>query len=190
MLNVRNKNALAYITGVALGDGNLSNPNGRAIRLRITCDLKYPNIIEEIYKNLRIVAPNNKISIIKKKAKAVDVSCYSNDWEKLLGWKVGSKLKQKVQVPTWIKEKQKYSIKCLQGLLQTDGSIYYDRGYCMINFVNHGENLAKDVFSMIESLGYRARMSIIAINTGTNKYTIRLVKDAERFIKYIKLEKK
>jgi len=32
----------AYIVGLALGDGNLSNPNGRAVRLRITCDKKYP----------------------------------------------------------------------------------------------------------------------------------------------------
>ena len=30
------------MVGIALGDGNLSNPNGRATRLRVTCDLRYP----------------------------------------------------------------------------------------------------------------------------------------------------
>lgn len=39
---------LSYIVGVALGDGNLSNPNGRALRLRITCDEKYPGIANEM----------------------------------------------------------------------------------------------------------------------------------------------
>jgi len=38
----------AYLIGVALGDGNLSNPNGRAVRLRITCDTKYPALIAKI----------------------------------------------------------------------------------------------------------------------------------------------
>ena len=54
MLNTKDKNSLAYIIGVALGDGNLSNPNGRAVRLRITCDIKYPKIISEIQKKLNI----------------------------------------------------------------------------------------------------------------------------------------
>jgi hypothetical protein len=40
----------AYIIGVALGDGDLSNPNGRAVRLRITCDKKYPRLIEHVAK--------------------------------------------------------------------------------------------------------------------------------------------
>ena len=38
----------AYVVGVAIGDGNLSNPNGRAVRLRITCDKKYPALIARI----------------------------------------------------------------------------------------------------------------------------------------------
>ena len=45
---------LAYIIGVALGDGNLSNPNGRAIRLRISCDTRYPFIIESIKEALKM----------------------------------------------------------------------------------------------------------------------------------------
>jgi phosphotransferase system IIB component len=39
---------LAHIIDVALGDGNLSSQNGRATRLRVTRDNKYPAIIEQI----------------------------------------------------------------------------------------------------------------------------------------------
>jgi hypothetical protein len=34
-----------YVIGLAIGDGNLSNPNGRAVRLRIACDTKFPALI-------------------------------------------------------------------------------------------------------------------------------------------------
>jgi tRNA dimethylallyltransferase len=37
---------LAYVIGLAIGDGGITNPNGRAYRLRITCDKKYPRIIK------------------------------------------------------------------------------------------------------------------------------------------------
>ncbi len=39
----------AYVIGLAIGDGNLSNPNGRAVRLRITCDTKYPRLVGNIF---------------------------------------------------------------------------------------------------------------------------------------------
>ncbi len=50
-----------------MGDGNLSNPNGRAVRLRVTCDLKYPGILERIQLAIKKLLPKNKVSIIKNK---------------------------------------------------------------------------------------------------------------------------
>jgi len=68
----------AFIVGVALTDGNVSNPNGRAIRLRITCDSAYPNIIKEICEALCALFPQNKVSLVQRKDNCVDVSVYSN----------------------------------------------------------------------------------------------------------------
>lgn len=59
LVNKKEKKVLAYIVGVALGDGNLSNPNGRAVRLRITCDAKYPLLSQKIIANLKILLPKN-----------------------------------------------------------------------------------------------------------------------------------
>lgn len=39
-MNKEDKRNLAYVIGIAFGDGNLSNPNGRAVRLRVSCDKK------------------------------------------------------------------------------------------------------------------------------------------------------
>lgn len=77
---------LAYITGVALGDGNLSNPNGRAIRLRITCDTRYPKLIDRFTYSIRTLLPNNQVSLINTAPTHANISCYSNKWEGWLGW--------------------------------------------------------------------------------------------------------
>ena len=61
----------------------------------------------------------------------------SNQLEELLGWDAckGPKYLQNVSVPEWIKTKKEYYTSCLRGLIETDGSIYSDRGYKMVNFV-------------------------------------------------------
>ena len=76
----------AYIIGIALGDGNLSNPNSRAVRLRVTCDKKYPKLYNFVKFSIKKLLPDNKVSIVNKKRNCLDISCYSNKWEKILGW--------------------------------------------------------------------------------------------------------
>src|SRR5687768_9247361 len=114
--NFADRELLAYVIGLALGDGNLSNPNGRATRLRITCDLKYPKLIDKIKFALTTLLPQNKVSVVNRFETYIDISCYSNSWEEILGWSVcrGSKLIQNVSIPEWIKEKDSYKISCLR----------------------------------------------------------------------------
>ncbi len=185
------KKTLAYIVGVALGDGGLSNPNGRAVRLRISCDTKYPAIIENITSAIKKLLPTNKISQVKMKARCVDISCYSNKWESLLGWKArgGSKEKQKVKIPDWIKNNKTYSRYCLRGLFETDGSVYTDRGYKMANFVTIIPTLANDVMEIITMLGFKPNIQKIKKENGKTKHTIRISKNTEKFIKLIEIDK-
>ena len=183
---------LAYIVGVAMGDGNLSNPNGRATRLRITCDTKYKNLIRRICDSIQILLPDNKVTIIRRAKTYIDVSCYSNQWEKWLGWKVGkgSKYSQQISIPEWIQKNEEYTIHCLRGLIETDGSIYHDRSYKMINFVTMIPKLAFEVLSPFKKLGFDAHLyenkSSRQVKT---KYTIRLSKEVISFIKLLNLSK-
>jgi hypothetical protein len=189
MLYLEDKITLAYVIGVALGDGNLSQIS-RSIRLRITCDLKYPILIETIQKSLQIVAPRNNVGIVKNQGNCLDIYCYSNDWPEVLGWNPGGKIEQKVTVPGWIFTNESYMKACLRGLLQTDGCIYIDRGYSMVNFVNSCKELAYDVLYLFKKLGFYPNLSIIdQKNSARKKYTIRLAKDVERFMETIQLRK-
>ncbi len=186
-----NKKLLAYVTGLALGDGNLSNPNKRAVRLRITCDNKYPALKKQIIKSLGQLFPENKVGTIKR-INCTDISIYSNRLEKILGWKwdKGPKDKQNVSIPEWIKINTALTKKCLLGLFQTDGSIYKDRKYLTVNFVNTSPSLANDVFESIGKLGYMANMQKLKQVNGKIKHTIRISKNTDEFIKEINYWKK
>jgi LAGLIDADG-like domain len=65
----------AYVIGLAIGDGNLSNPNGRATRLRITCDTKYPALIARIQSALQRLLPTNKVSVVRGTGRALSIQC-------------------------------------------------------------------------------------------------------------------
>lgn len=173
-----------------MGDGNLSNPNGRAVRLRVTCDLKYPGILERIQLAIKKLLPKNKVSIIKNKSNCCDISCYSNKWENLLGWKAkdGPKYKQNICIPNWIKENEKYSIACIRGLFETDGSIYNDRNYKMVGFVTIIPDLANDVIEILKKLKFNPK--IYKINTTkATRYNIRISKNVDLFLKTIDFKK-
>ncbi|MEK7114881.1 MAG: LAGLIDADG family homing endonuclease [Patescibacteria group bacterium] len=185
------KNTLAYVTGLAIGDGNLSNPNGRATRLRITCDTKYQNLIKEICTSIQKVLPENKVLIIKRAKTFWDVSCYSNKWEGWLGWqaKGGSKYNQNVSIPDWIQTKEKYKINCLRGLLQTDGTIYLDRKYKAVMFTTIIYDLAHQVLNMIKELGFNPHLYEIKSKDKKTRYNIRISKNVDKFIKKIQFVK-
>lgn len=184
----KDKTLQAYVIGLALGDGNLSNPNGRSTRLRIICDTKYPGLIEKIAASLKALLPDNKVSIVKRKGNCLDVGVYSNSLETLLGGsaKRGSKFVQQVDIPKWVFDKLEYQIACLQGLLETDGTIYSDRGYKAIMFTSIIKPLADSTNRIFSNLGFRTRLYTIQqrgkqYNYQT-RYNIRLARDVQKFL--------
>lgn len=101
----------------------------------------------------------------------------------MLGWKAkeGSKYKQKVKIPDWILDNQEYTKECLRGLVQTDGSVYLDRGYLMVNLVSNIASLAQTITTAIQSIGYKPNVQVHK-DLRTIKYTIRISKDTQKFI--------
>ncbi len=186
-----NREVLAYLVGIGLGDGNLSNPNSRCVRFRVSCDLKYTFLITEIIAAINYILPESKIDIIKRPSNCIDISSYSNYWETILGWKAGqgSKYIQNAKVPDWIWIKDEYITACLKGLIETDGSVYTDRGYPMVMFTNTVKDLATDVYQMIKWLGYDPNIYHFQPKSKYNsKYTyhVRLSKNVRDFLNIVK----
>jgi len=181
---------LAYVIGLAIGDGNLSNPNGRATRLRITCDTRYPKLLRRIQTAIQGLLPDNKVGIIYRAKSYVDVSCYSNQWESWLGWRVGrgSKYRQRVTIPQWIQKGRLTTISCLRGLIETDGSIYRDRGYLMVSFTTMIPRLAVDVSTLITKLGFKPH-TYKTHEAKKVKHVVRLSRNVKQFIGLLGLTK-
>ncbi|OGZ83992.1 MAG: hypothetical protein A2528_01160 [Candidatus Staskawiczbacteria bacterium RIFOXYD2_FULL_37_9] len=193
-----NKELQSYVIGLALGDGNLSNPNKRAVRLRITCDAKYPSLVQKIKNSLQLLFPKNKASVSNRKNNYYNVSVYSNRLKEIIPWKTGNgpKFEQMASIPDWIKTNNNYKINCLRGLIETDGCIYKDRGYKMMAFTTIIPKLANDFHEMVVSLGFKPHSYKInhkpsakyKFNQQTT-YHIRLSKNVDKFLELIKPEK-
>ena len=182
----------AFIVGFALGDGNLSNPNGRAVRLRITCDVRYTDCTLEIKRALELIFPTNRVSEVARKDNCVDISLYSNKLIELIPWKAGcgTKYDQQARVPKWIFETKRTVRACLRGLIITDGSIYTDRGYQMVNISTNIKPLANDAIKLAAGLGYSGTMSTTRPPSGRPKYTVRFAKDATSLLTELGLSNK
>jgi hypothetical protein len=183
----------AYVIGLAIGDGNLSNPNGRAVRLRITCDTKYPLLIAKVRSSLSELLPRNRVSLVGSKGNFVNISVYSNHLETLLGWRAlgGSKCRQRVKVPAWITEDRSFCISCLRGLIETDGAVYEDRGYPMVIFSTVISELAEQVQAMMQALGFSPRLYRVrqCIGADALKFHVRLSRDVPGFLGLVKPQK-
>ena len=93
----QDKHLQSYVVGLALGDGNLSNPNGRAVRLRITCDKKYPLLIKRISDSLCELFPENRVGLVDDHNKNyLNVSVFSNHLQKIILGQNLQKLFQKI----------------------------------------------------------------------------------------------
>ena len=176
----------AYVIGLAIGDGNLSNPNGRAVRLRITCDKKYPELIVKISSSLKELFPGNRVCIVGSTGNYVNVSVYSNHLEGLLGWKAwgGSKHRQCVEVPQWVRDDSFLCIPCLRGLIETDGAVYNDRGYPMVIFSTVIPRLAEQVAVMMREIGFRPHLyrTRQCPERESFKYQVRLSREVPSFL--------
>lgn len=123
---------LAEFVGIVLGDGGISAKQVTITLHRVT-DREYADYVKKligklfgvpvgVYSSPRYLADNYIISRVG----LVDFLVEE------MGLKKGNKIKNRIDIPDWIKENNKFSMACLRGLVDTDGSIfihkYFSRG--------------------------------------------------------------
>jgi len=115
--------AYAYLLGMYLGDGHITNePNG-ARRLRITLDDKYPEIMSECADAVRALMPDRRVGLLRREG-CHDVYSYSNHWPCLFPQDgPGKKHTRPILLRRW-QERIVYDHfpeLLLRGLIHTDG---------------------------------------------------------------------
>lgn len=93
--------AYAYLLGVYLGDGCLSPHPRDVYRLRIACDLRYPNIIDEIARHVVIIRGVDRVGFVELEG-CIEVSAYWKHWPSLFPQHgSGRKHLRKIELADW-----------------------------------------------------------------------------------------
>ncbi|MBI4599721.1 hypothetical protein HY732_02255 [Candidatus Uhrbacteria bacterium] len=158
--------ALAEFVGIVLGDGGITK-NQVTITLHRFDDKKYGTFVARliaslfkvpvgIYQDMNALATSYVISRV----------ILVNFCEKQLGLQRGNKIKHQVDIPEWIKTNKKFSVSCVRGLIDTDGSIFAHRyrvgrkdySYKKLQFVSRSQPLRQSVFHILQNSGLTARL--------------------------------
>lgn len=117
---------LAEYVGIMLGDGGIT-PEQCTVTCNSIVDKDYIMFVCSLGEKLF----GEKPKMLKRK-NCNAVTLYYNGLALVrffvqIGLKIGSKVKQQVDVPDWIKKSKTYSLACLRGLMDTDGGIFLHR---------------------------------------------------------------
>ena len=157
--NLLESEDLAELIGVLLGDGNVSK---KYHTLSVTLNqIEEPNYVNYIKKLIKSTLKREPSVVDLPNNKAIQLRVYDTGIINVLlskGLKSGNKVKNQVGVPLWIKKNHRFTIACLRGLIDTDGSIFIARrdNFIHINFKNNSKPLVEDFKEMCDNLQIRA----------------------------------
>lgn len=151
---------LAEFVGIMLGDGGIT-----AYQIKITLnkvdEKEYADCVLKLIKKLFGVVPS---CVFSKNSKALNISVSRRDLvlfciEKL-DLPLGNKIKHRIDIPQWILENKKFLARCIRGLVDTDGSVFWERhkgnilyAYPRLNFTSSSPPLVQSVFIALTNLG-------------------------------------
>ena len=157
---------LAEFFGIMMGDGGMSKGQ-ICITLHHKDDLEFSNYVTKLITMLFKVTPS-VINIAKHSVNRILVSRsglvkYLNS----LGLVIGNKIKQKIDIPDWIKKDKIYLKACIRGLVDTDGCIIQHRykvngkqySYKKVAFTTMSSPLRESVFKALKSWNFNPRIS-------------------------------
>lgn len=166
LITIPKKDArLAEFVGIMLGDGGMSKSQ-ITITLNRESDADYVRYVSNLIGVLFGIVPSlyNKkgslgIAVVVSSVNAI-VFCQN------IGLKTGNKIKQKVDMPDWVKNNRSFMKACIRGLVDTDGSVFTHKyrvdgksyAYKKIDFSSCSRPLLNSVFVFLKDLGMRPRI--------------------------------
>lgn len=144
-INDIDKKTYAFLLGTYLGDGYIVKTHRQNVfKMRIFCDIKYENILNEISQSLEIIFPNSKA--LKRQhtsSNCIEVYLYSSHLLKLFPQHgEGRKHERPIVLEDWQKEiVDEFPVDFLRGLIYTDGCFYFSGKYECCNFANKSKDI-------------------------------------------------
>jgi hypothetical protein len=115
--------AYAYLLGIYLGDGWIWDAPREIYQLRVSCDLRYPDIINEIASHIVIVRGVEKVGFAQRVG-CVDVNAYWKHWPCVFPQHgPGRKHERPIRLEPWQEEiVTAYPKALVRGLIHSDGN--------------------------------------------------------------------
>lgn len=153
-----NSEYLAELLGVVFGDGGINNEWQLVISLNSEKDAEYANHIVNLIKQLFDInvavrkRPNqNTLVLVVSSMNLVDFLVGK-------GAVRGNKIKQEIDIPTWIAKNKKFERAFVRGLVDTDGCLYIHKhkvsgkeyknlGFC---FTNYSAKLVESIAKILQ----------------------------------------
>ncbi|HEA84479.1 MAG TPA: hypothetical protein ENI04_00670 [Candidatus Wildermuthbacteria bacterium] len=158
---------LAEFVGIVLGDGGITKCQ-LTISLHHKDDKPYSRFVAGLIKKLF----NVPVAIYHYPKKSINNLVVSRSelvrfCTEKLGLKQGNKVKQQVDIPGWIKQNKQYSIACVRGLVDTDGSVFTHRyrvngkeyRYRKLAFTSASKPILYSVYKILQDLDLNVRIA-------------------------------
>lgn len=155
---------LAEFVGILLGDGGITK-NQIIITLHNE-EKEYRRFVMELFRKLFGVQPScSERSSDSTYRIVVSRTALVRFCTKKLGLKIGNKVKQQVDIPSWIKKNERFQIGCLRGLMDTDGCVFTHHYkvnnkvyvYKKLAFSNGSRPLLSSVYDILKKNGFHPR---------------------------------
>lgn len=149
----------AEFLGIMLGDGHVSH-----FQTSVTLGTKekeyviyVQELMEELFNTPAAVTVNKKGYVVVYIG-SVQITQFLKNKHNL----VQNKVKEQVDVPTWIFEKESYMKAFIRGFFDTDGSIYLLKFGLQISITNHSKPVLVSLQRMLRALGYSvSKVSVV-----------------------------
>lgn len=156
---------LAEFIGIMLGDGGMSRYQATITLHRID-DLAYSEFVSGMIRNLFGYIPATRHRLDQTTLCIVLSRVELVRFLKEAGLPVGDKIRNHIDIPVWIKEREDFLLPCIRGLVDTDGSVfthsYLSKGkryaYKKLSFTSVSRPLLLSVAHGLERLGMHPRI--------------------------------
>lgn len=150
---------LAEWIGLVLGDGSITRYQV-TISFHLALDAAYAEHVARLAAKLFGLRPSRSIDKGDNALSLVFSSAELVEQLERLGLKRGDKVRNQVDLPSWVWERQEYQIACLRGLIDTDGCVYRHRytvngktyGYTKLCFTSYSRPLLESAKKLFEAL--------------------------------------
>lgn len=155
---------LAEFVGILLGDGGITK-NQITITLHNE-EKEYRHFVIRLIQKLFGVQSSclehPSDSIYRVMVSRIELVRFCTE---ILGLKIGNKVKQQVNIPSWINKNRRFQIGCLRGLMDTDGCVFTHRykvngkvyAYKKLAFSNGSRPLLTSVYNILRRNGFHPR---------------------------------